>query len=140
MPNFEQFTISQAGILILENKVLILEDASKPGKWLIPGGRIDKGEDSEVAFRREIKEEIGFGDFEIHDLIDHEVFYYGKNRAPKCALIYYIKNDSDEIVLSPEHINYAWISESQINSYTFVWGDAPRMLRKGLEFHNRTQQ
>jgi len=41
---FEKFWITQAGVIIKNNKCLVLELADKPGCWDIPGCRIDKGE------------------------------------------------------------------------------------------------
>ncbi|HRY63459.1 MAG TPA: NUDIX domain-containing protein [Patescibacteria group bacterium] len=62
---FEKFWITQAGVIIKDNKCLILELADKPGYWDIPGGRVDMGEgdNSEAAFRREIKEELDVDNF-----------------------------------------------------------------------------
>jgi len=56
---FEKFTISQVAIIIKDNKSLILEFADRPGMWGLLGGRIDKGELREEAFKRELKEEGG---------------------------------------------------------------------------------
>ena len=61
--DLERFWISQAGILIRENKCLILELAGKPGFWDIPGGRLNRGELAESGFQREIKEELGIDNF-----------------------------------------------------------------------------
>lgn len=38
-----------------EGKLLII--SSKPGKWGIPGGKLEKGENFEETFKREVKEE-----------------------------------------------------------------------------------
>lgn len=128
---FEKFVISQKGILIRDNKCLIMEFAHLPGHWDLPGGRIDKGEYSDDALRREFLEETGIKDFEILATVHYESWYTPKD-VPVCGTASLIKNDTDEIVLSHEHLQLAWISESEIDDYNFFWACLPTMLRKGF--------
>lgn len=55
------FTVSAAGIITNESgEVLLLNHLLRPDSgWGIPGGFINKGEQPEAAFRREIREETG---------------------------------------------------------------------------------
>ncbi len=133
MPNHETFTVSQVGIWIKDDKVLILEDAANPGVWLIPGGRIDEQEESGVAFARELKEEIGLEGFEVQELVDARTWFHGKDRDPKCSIARLIKSDQEEITISDEHLQYKWISEEELDSYEFVWPHAKEILKKGFE-------
>ncbi len=139
MPEFERFFISQVGILIRDNKCLILEFSKYPNKWGLPGGRIDKGEMSEEAFRREFREELGFDDFEIFDLIDHEIFYTESKNA-YCAIVKYVENSDSEISLSHEHLQYKWISEDEIDKINFIWKNLPRMIKRGFEYHRKLKK
>ena len=134
MQNFERFYVSQVGVLIRDNKCLILEFFEHPGEWGLPGGRIDKGEMWEEAFRREFKEEVNFDDFKIHDIIDYDIFYR-KSKHPYCVIVRYIENNESEIVLSHEHSQFKWISEEELNNCNFIWENLPRMLKKGFEYH-----
>jgi len=134
MPEFEKFNISQVGILIRDNKCLILEFSQHPGRWGLPGGRIDKGELGEEAFKRELREEIGFDDVIIHELIDYDIFYVNSVK-PMCGIVQYIENKESEIILSEEHSQYKWIAEDEIDDYNLVWDNLPRMMRKGFEYH-----
>jgi mutator protein MutT len=58
--------IRGAGILILARnteRVLLLQrgdDVSEPGRWALPGGKIDEGETPRVAAVRELEEEAGY--------------------------------------------------------------------------------
>ena len=39
--------------------------------------------------------------------------------TPVCRLMYLIENDSEDIKLSPEHSEFKWISENEIENYQF---------------------
>ncbi|MFA5318449.1 MAG: NUDIX hydrolase [Patescibacteria group bacterium] len=129
---FEYFQIGQKGILIRDNKILIVKLADQIDIWDLPGGRLDKGEFAEEAFRREIKEEIGFDDFNILGIVDHEI-WYTKNGTPFCGIANLIKNEKDKIKLSPEHTDYKWIAETEIDDYKYIWKNMDRMIKKGFE-------
>jgi len=107
--NFERFMVSQVGVLIRDNKCLILKDSATK-QWLLPGGRADVGEIGEVAFRREIKEEINLDVFENLGVVDYDIWYTAKENIPVCAIASLIKNNKDDIILSPEHLKFGWVS------------------------------
>jgi len=132
----EKFIVSQAGILIRNNKCLIGEISNRPGVWDIPGGRVNVDEIGEVALRREIKEELGLHDFEIIDVVDYDVWYTKNSHIPVCAIANLIKNDIDEIKISNEHLRFEWITEDEIDDYNFVWPSAKKMLKKGFKKYN----
>ena len=71
--NNEKFTVAQKGILIRDNKVLLLEFAKYPGLWDLPGGRVQVDEAGEEAFVREIEEELGFSKFDNFGVVDHDI-------------------------------------------------------------------
>jgi len=137
---FEYFQISQAGILIRDSKCLIAEFSNLPGSWDIPGGRLDKGEYSEPAFKREIKEELGLDNFEILGIVDYDIWYTSDKNIPVCGIASLIKNEKDEITLSDEHLKYKWITENEIDDYNFLWPNAKRMLKKGFERYKYLKQ
>src|SRR3989338_4540829 len=129
--DLERFWISQAGILIRENKCLILELAGKPGFWDIPGGRLNRGELAESGFQREIKEELGIDNFLVGKIVDYDIWYTPKG-DPVCAIAILIKNEKDEIILSDEHLQYKWVAENELDDYKFIWLNAKRMLVNGF--------
>ena len=137
MENFEKFSVSQVGILIRDSKCLILQFSKSPDKWGLPGGRVDRGENKEDSFRRELKEELDFDNFIIHDVIDYDFFYFGPEKKSICGIARYIENDTDEIVLSHEHLSYKWISEDETGDYNYFWNTLPRMIKKGFEYHRK---
>ncbi|MDD3190606.1 MAG: NUDIX hydrolase [Candidatus Pacebacteria bacterium] len=90
-------------------KLLALRHFS--GKWLLPGGHINKDEDWQTALFREIEEETGITDLEISKPIfvdnwkNPEGFQYG---------VFFAGNTSaEEVRLSDEHIEYKWLGSLQ---------------------------
>ena len=52
-----RFNYRVAGVLIHENRLLVMTDARSPYYYL-PGGRVSMNEESTMAIKREIKEEL----------------------------------------------------------------------------------
>ncbi len=58
-----------AGILIIDNKILLIEHAKKDKKyWLVPGGGIEWGESAKEALIREYQEETNL-DIEVKEFL-----------------------------------------------------------------------
>lgn len=118
----EKFTISQWGALVRDKKCLIIR-ASGYDYWELPGGRIEVGEldssTAEEAFRREIKEELGFDEFEITRPLGSMIGYTLGRYTPTCRLIYAIKNDKAEVKLSTEHEEFAWVGLEDLENFTY---------------------
>jgi 8-oxo-dGTP diphosphatase len=49
------------GVVFLDGEVVLLERAHPPfeGRWVLPGGMVERGETAEVACVREVREEVG---------------------------------------------------------------------------------
>ncbi len=57
-PSFHRLTIK--GLCVRDGKLLMVREAeSLSGKWELPGGGLDFGEDFRTAFEREVEEEMG---------------------------------------------------------------------------------
>ncbi|MGG7579500.1 NUDIX hydrolase [Rhizobium sp. Nf11,1] len=57
MPEIAMGALSRNGMLLLARRNS--ERRIYPGRWSLPGGHIEDGEDAETAMRRELMEEIG---------------------------------------------------------------------------------
>lgn len=63
---FHRVTIK--GLCVRDGKILLMREAkSMSGKWELPGGGLDFGEDIKSALQREVKEEMGLKITKISD-------------------------------------------------------------------------
>lgn len=98
-----KFTISAAGIILNENgEVLLLDHVLRPDSgWGVPGGFMDRGEQPEAAFRREIREETGI---EVRDVELYRVRTLGRH----IEVIFIAKGVGEPKVMSREIRALAW--------------------------------
>ncbi len=58
-----QFFFAQKAFILHDGHLLLVQksadDPHNPGKWEVPGGRMDFGEDVDDHIRREVREEVG---------------------------------------------------------------------------------
>lgn len=73
MSNLKTFNIGVKGLIVKDNKVLLLKRDLGNGQmyWDVPGGRINDNEDILETLKRELVEEISsIGDFKIKEILD----------------------------------------------------------------------
>ncbi len=121
----ELFQVSQKVVLFhpLEKKILLLKIANletefvqKYGTWDIPGGRINVGEDLEIALRREILEEIGESaviDLDTSDIAGMFLAEYHEKRVLNVGY-FGILTSIENITLSREHSDHRWVTAEEV--------------------------
>ena len=103
-----------AAVVILDDKdrLLLLKRSMKsgwmPGKWGLPGGKVESGETSEEGATRETKEETGLTVSGLELL---------PSFSAKEVDIYRAGSYSGEVVIDFEHDEYEWLSREQVNKY-----------------------
>ena len=138
---FEKFVASQKGLLFKDDKCLILkinpELINQDNAWDLPGGRLDKGEDYSLGLKRELEEEIGLSNFDVLGVADCTFWWTPVDGgSPIVGIIYAIQADNQEIILSGEHVEMKWISQSEIDNYHYIWPHMHKALKKGFQLYN----
>ncbi|MGC9516720.1 MAG: NUDIX hydrolase [Methanomicrobiales archaeon] len=101
-----------------EGKILIIKRSShsktNPGKWELPGGKVDQGESFDQALLREVYEETG-----LKISLDHVVGVSEQNLHIIRAvhIIMAGKVTGGELNLSSEHDGYAWVYIDNLSQY-----------------------
>ncbi len=115
-----QCNVAEYAVVVDSQKrylVLRLIDKIKDigGKWNLPGGRMNTGEQAVETLIRETKEETGL-DIEPSAII-HSTFNFGTYR-----IFYYChaKDDAHVVTLSKEHQEYRWATMEELEKLDFV--------------------
>ena len=100
-----------------KDEILILKRHPKsrtdPEKWELPGGKVEKGEDFDVALVREIKEETNL-DGSIGDFCEAVQNDYMHKRTVQIMM--YLKDLTGEVKISDEHIDWMWANIEQMKT------------------------
>lgn len=97
-------------------KFLIVREGQR---WQAVGGRLDKGEKLEDGLRRETREETGITDLSVGSVIHVDEWFAKPEGELKhiVAIFFNCRTDTETIVLSDEHQEYAWVSADDLNKY-----------------------
>ena len=82
------------------------------GHWDFVKGKMENLEESKQTAIRETKEETGIIDIEFIDGFKEEIsytFYINKKQIDKKVIFYLGKTETNKILLSHEHLDYAWL-------------------------------
>lgn len=110
--------ITLTGIIKKKDLFLIVKrtknDKLYPGAWEFPGGHLEDGEILLEGLKRELKEEVGFGN-DFTPIITH---YFDEIKEKNGKLIHNLELDfliniesSFEVKLSEEHSDYKWVKK-----------------------------
>lgn len=116
MHYLEKVKILTKNILVRKDEKILalkraMDDGRRPGCWDFAGGGLEKGEDIYESARREILEECGL------EVVDLKVVYtasgMGIQEIDVLALTFVGKVVSEEVKLSGEHGEFAWVTPEE---------------------------
>ncbi len=102
------------------------------GHWDFVKGKMENSEEPKQTAIRETKEETGIIDVEFIDGFNEEIsytFYVKKEEIDKKVIFYLGKTKSSEIVLSHEHLDFAWLNFKDAMKI-ITYENAKRVLTK----------
>ena len=123
------------GALVRDGRVMVARRGPAmrhAGRWELPGGKVEPGEDDATALARELREELG-----LHVRIVGPI---GEARTPlgEGALlrVAYAVTTEDTPALA-EHDALAWLGPAELRTVAWADGDVP--LLGALEAHLRAR-
>jgi 8-oxo-dGTP pyrophosphatase MutT (NUDIX family) len=106
---------SKGQILLLQRSY---QDDFMEGKWCLAGGKIEEGEDSQVAAVRELEEETAICSEDIK-----EFSFLKTINKEDCTINYFTALVSDDVLIvldNSEHYRYQFVDESEIGNYDLI--------------------
>ena len=119
--------VNRAIVLNKEKRILLIKrsesDSFMPGKWELPGGKLDEGQDISNALEREVLEETGL----VVVPTDKIVYWHSKINSngkykglPYIVLIGLVNSIGREVKLSEEHDDYVWTTKDDVFDYDLI--------------------
>jgi 8-oxo-dGTP pyrophosphatase MutT (NUDIX family) len=108
----QRYPVSIKGIIIWENKVLLLKN--ERGEWDLPGGKLQSDISAEACLIREVKEETNL-DISVGSL--EATFIYNIQNWIKVFVVVYqcsIISDKNDLEISGEHYDKSFFNISEI--------------------------
>ncbi len=107
------------GFIVNDGKFLLVKRADNddflPGVWEIPGGKLEIDESCEEGTAREVLEETGL-EVEVVSIISNWEYEHD-SRLRFLQLDFLCRAINQNVKLSEEHSDYAWITYSELDNY-----------------------
>ena len=117
-----------------EIKYLILNYSY--GHWDFPKGNIEYGETEIETIKREVMEETAINDIKIIEGFRQQISYRYRKKSKivnKTVIYYLAETRTNKVVLSFEHINFAWLDFNQaLEKLSFE--NSKKVLKNANEF------
>jgi 8-oxo-dGTP diphosphatase len=115
-----------------DDRIVLVRRAIDPGygKWVFPGGYVDRGEQLLAAARREAREESGL-EIELHDLVD---IYSYSGRAP-IIIVYAASMTSGVLTIDDESLEARTFARDEIPWDELAFRSTYEALRAYVERH-----
>lgn len=105
-----------------DKKILILERGSTapwmPGRYCLPGGKVEQNEELRDCAARELGEETGIYIVDSNYLAPYNISY----NSGYSKIVFLISMISPVVSLNWEHDSYAWVSREESTRYDLVPG------------------
>jgi 8-oxo-dGTP pyrophosphatase MutT (NUDIX family) len=116
--------VNRCFVLHNDGRILVIRrsdsDTNYAGKWEVPGGKVDVGQDLTHAQEREVMEETGLYVEPVERLMvaDSYVIGTGPYKGLPYVVLFSICNAvGGALALSEEHTDSAWVTYSELLSY-----------------------
>ena len=123
-----------AAVIVFENKILCMQRGKAKFEYVsykyeFPGGKVEAGEENHIALSRELNEEM---DLDV-TISEKDYLLTGDHTYPDFAITmhaYLCKVFTPDFVMK-EHIDFKWLSASELGSLD--WAEADKPIVKFLQ-------
>ncbi|NJL95308.1 MAG: NUDIX domain-containing protein [Anaerolineae bacterium] len=116
--HFEDPKVAVAAHAVQGQQVLLVQRAVEPeiGKWALPAGYVDRGEDPRLAVLRELEEETSLLG-EVTGLV--EVFFNTSSAIPVIVIVYRVRVVSGSLMAGDDVTAAAWFRADALPTLAF---------------------
>jgi mutator protein MutT len=112
-------------VLVCSGKILLEKRKNEPGKgkWSIPGGLVELGEEAEQTAIREVREETGLtvGKPELIDVLDNvELDEDGRVKYHFVIIDYFLRLKGGTLKASSDAAELRWVNLDDVESYVLT--------------------
>jgi 8-oxo-dGTP diphosphatase len=130
-------------VIVSEGKIVLAQRANEPGKgkWSIPGGLVELGENIETTVIREAKEEtcLDVEKPQLIDVVDTVTFDdEGKIKYHYVIVDYFVSVKGGQLKAASDAVDLRWVPFDEVEKYTLTtsFRDFFRQNRERLEKFN----
>ena len=115
-----------AFILDLSNNYILLHKKKNSNYWMLPGGRLEYGESTDDAIKREIREELGLDVNPKLVLITENFFSYNEEEVHEidfdfiCQYEEKVNIEHEFSGLEGEYLIFKWVNKENIKNYNII--------------------
>ena len=124
-------------VLNKENKFIIVEPVNAPGKWLLPGGRLEERDSPRDGVIREVKEETNL---DVKVIFPVHMARWGHDSPQKYGVFFLCRAKSFNVKLDHENTDFKWIGFDEVNKikwrynyYKEAVSYAKKLVDKGIK-------
>ena len=121
----KQPLVGIGAVIVCSNKILLEKRGNQPGKgkWSIPGGKVELGEETKQTVIREVREETNLtvDNPELIDVVDNvEKDENGRVRYHFVIIDYHVKLKSGTMKASSDAAELRWVKMKDVEKYTLT--------------------
>ena len=128
-------------VIFRDGSALITKRGTDPekGKFDIPGGFLELGEDPIQGLRRELREELQIEvDVSMDDVVQMVPHEYGDDGDWVLSIGFFARLASGDITPGSDVDEAVWITEDEIDDIDFAWEHDRDLVRKAFEHAKET--
>ena len=121
----KQPLVGIGAVIVCSDKILLEKRGNQPGKgkWSIPGGMVELGEETKQTVMREVKEETNLtvDNPELIDVVDNvETDEKGRVRYHFVIIDYYVTLKGGTLRASSDAAELRWVKMEDVEKYTLT--------------------